>query len=81
MKKISSQTRQILILVPQQRFYARQVRGSFISEYAGAETNAHTPFPVATVFGCTGFVGRAVVQELATAGYQVITPYRGSDFV
>jgi len=65
----------------QQRNYARQSRGSFVlSEYANI-TNSHTPFPVAAVFGCTGFVGRAIVQELTTAGYQVITAYRGSDFV
>jgi len=32
---------------------------------------------VATVFGGTGFVGRYVVQALASFGAQVIVPYRG----
>jgi uncharacterized protein YbjT (DUF2867 family) len=68
------------IYIVQQRTYARQARGSFISEYGGAEANPHTSFPVAAVFGANGFVGRSIVQELATAGYQVITPFRGSEF-
>ncbi|OMJ27148.1 NADH-ubiquinone oxidoreductase [Smittium culicis] len=31
----------------------------------------------ATVFGCTGFLGRYVVSALATQGTRVIIPYRG----
>ncbi|KAJ2969264.1 hypothetical protein NUW54_g13004 [Trametes sanguinea] len=34
---------------------------------------------VATVFGCTGFMGRYVVAKLAKAGTQVIVPYRDED--
>ncbi|KDQ62587.1 hypothetical protein JAAARDRAFT_30488 [Jaapia argillacea MUCL 33604] len=34
---------------------------------------------VATVFGCTGFLGRYLVSKLAKAGTQVIVPYRESD--
>jgi hypothetical protein len=43
--------------------------------------NKHTTFQVATVFGCTGFLGRYIVAELAQAGYQVITPWRNDEFV
>ncbi|KAI9595315.1 hypothetical protein BDF19DRAFT_413632 [Syncephalis fuscata] len=32
---------------------------------------------VATVFGCTGFLGRYLVSKLARKGTQVIVPYRG----
>ena len=42
--------------------------------------NPHTTFPVAAVFGCTGFIGRYVVAALADAGYQVIVPWRKSEF-
>jgi NADH dehydrogenase (ubiquinone) 1 alpha subcomplex subunit 9 len=42
--------------------------------------NKHTSFEVATVFGCTGFLGRYIVAELAQAGYQVITPWRNDEF-
>jgi NADH dehydrogenase (ubiquinone) 1 alpha subcomplex subunit 9 len=34
---------------------------------------------VATVFGCTGFLGRYLVSKLAKAGTQVIVPYREED--
>ncbi|MCO5600557.1 hypothetical protein L7F22_054671 [Adiantum nelumboides] len=34
---------------------------------------------IATVFGCTGFLGRYVVQQLAKMGSQVIVPFRGSE--
>ncbi|CEL51784.1 NADH dehydrogenase (ubiquinone) 1 alpha subcomplex 9 [Rhizoctonia solani AG-1 IB] len=34
---------------------------------------------VATVFGCTGFLGRYLVSKLAKAGTQVIVPYRDED--
>lgn len=63
------------------RHYARQTRESFITSYVTPDAqNPHTTFPVAAVFGCTGFIGKYIVQELAYNGYQVITPYRGSEF-
>lgn len=34
---------------------------------------------VATVFGCTGFLGRYLVSKLARSGTQVIVPYRDED--
>lgn len=33
---------------------------------------------VATVFGCTGFVGRYLVNKLGKMGTQVVVPYRGN---
>lgn len=34
---------------------------------------------VATVFGCTGFLGRYLVDRLAQKGTQVVVPYRDED--
>lgn len=34
---------------------------------------------VATVFGCTGFLGRYLVHKIAKQGTQVIVPYRDED--
>lgn len=34
---------------------------------------------VATIFGCTGFLGRYLVSKLAKRGVQVIAPYRDQD--
>lgn len=34
---------------------------------------------IATVFGCTGYLGRHVVNELARIGSQVVVPYRGEE--
>lgn len=33
----------------------------------------------ATVFGCTGFLGKYVVAKIAKAGTQVVVPYRDED--
>ena len=33
----------------------------------------------ATVFGCTGFLGRYIVNALARQGTQVVVPYRADD--
>lgn len=63
------------VLNVQHRFYARQNPNLFtyLSEGQG---NLHTPYPVATVFGASGFIGKYICAELARIGYQVITPYR-----
>lgn len=42
-------------------------------------TSNTTNGTVATVFGCTGFMGRYVVSKLARQGAQVVVPYRGED--
>jgi uncharacterized protein YbjT (DUF2867 family) len=34
---------------------------------------------VATVFGCTGFLGHYIVNELGKHGSQVVVPYRGEE--
>lgn len=34
---------------------------------------------VATVFGCTGFLGRYLCNKLGKSGTQMILPYRGED--
>jgi len=34
---------------------------------------------IATVFGCTGFLGRYVVNSLGRVGSQVVIPYRGEE--
>jgi len=44
----------------------------FILQKAGANSGS-----VATVFGCSGFLGRYVVETLAEAGMYVVTPFRG----
>lgn len=58
-----------------QRSYARQSPQIF-SYLSETEGNLHTPYPVATVFGATGYLGKFICAELARIGYQVITPYR-----
>jgi NADH dehydrogenase (ubiquinone) 1 alpha subcomplex subunit 9 len=40
-----------------------------------SSTNGH----IATVFGCTGFLGRYVVNRLAQQGTQVVVAYRDPD--
>eukprot|EP00818_Percolomonas_sp_WS_P006533 CAMPEP_0117446102 /NCGR_PEP_ID=MMETSP0759-20121206/6152_1 /TAXON_ID=63605 /ORGANISM="Percolomonas cosmopolitus, Strain WS" /LENGTH=384 /DNA_ID=CAMNT_0005238327 /DNA_START=222 /DNA_END=1376 /DNA_ORIENTATION=+ len=59
----------------QYRHYARQ-NPKLFQYLAEGEGNLHTPYPVATVFGATGYIGKYICAELARIGYQVITPYR-----
>ena len=59
----------------------RSAHHNFSSVNALDHHNKHTTFQVATVFGCTGFLGRYIVSQLAAAGYQVITPWRDDQFV
>ncbi|KAI8048369.1 hypothetical protein BDF22DRAFT_270741 [Syncephalis plumigaleata] len=44
---------------------------------AGTGRRSSVSGNVATVFGCTGFLGRYLVSKLARKGTQVIVPYRG----
>jgi NADH dehydrogenase (ubiquinone) 1 alpha subcomplex subunit 9 len=39
----------------------------------------YTSGTVATVFGCTGFLGTYIVQRLAQLGIQIVAPYRGDE--
>ncbi|EFC47046.1 predicted protein [Naegleria gruberi] len=78
-KKVSSSFHQVSDIKTNTitKRFGRQDIDAFRS---AAGVNTHTTFPVATVFGCTGFVGRYVVAALADAGYQVITPWRRNEF-
>ncbi|KAI3647809.1 hypothetical protein MP228_008030 [Amoeboaphelidium protococcarum] len=51
-------------------------KGKFIKQGGGGRmsNSGHT----VTVFGCTGFLGRYLVQQLAKRGSQVVVAYRGS---
>lgn len=55
--------------------------GSFTRQQ-GAHGRMGATGHTATVFGCTGFLGRYLVHQLAKTGTQVVVPYRaGSDDV
>lgn len=67
-------------LVSQTSSTTRSAHHNFSSVNNLDHHNKHTTFQVATVFGCTGFLGRYIVSQLAAAGYQVITPWRDDQF-
>jgi len=52
-----------------------------LSPESFGEVEARTPIggTVATVFGCTGFLGRYVVNMLGRLGVQVVIPYRAEE--
>ncbi|KAF0550659.1 putative NADH2 dehydrogenase 40K chain [Gigaspora margarita] len=56
----------------------RQRTGKPIVKY-GAGGRSSVSGHIATVFGCTGFLGRYIVSKLARQGTQVIVPYRDED--
>lgn len=49
----------------------REAKAPFILQKARANSGS-----VATVFGCSGFLGRYVVETLSDAGMYIITPFR-----
>jgi NADH dehydrogenase (ubiquinone) 1 alpha subcomplex subunit 9 len=63
-----------------QKRYAHQQGVNFTATYSNALVNPHTSFPVAAVFGASGFLGRYITASLADIGYQVIVPHRFSDY-
>ncbi|CAG8583985.1 6764_t:CDS:2, partial [Cetraspora pellucida] len=56
----------------------RQRTGKPIIKY-GSVGRSSVSGHIATVFGCTGFVGRYIVSKLARQGTQVVVPYRDED--
>ncbi|CAG8539280.1 48_t:CDS:2 [Dentiscutata erythropus] len=56
----------------------RQRTGKPIIKY-GAGGRSSVSGHIATVFGCTGFLGRYIVSKLARQGTQVVVPYRDED--
>ncbi|CAG8746038.1 14031_t:CDS:10, partial [Racocetra persica] len=56
----------------------RQRTGKPVVKY-GAEGRSSVSGHIATVFGCTGFLGRYIVSKLARQGTQIIVPYRDED--
>jgi len=49
----------------------KQITQPFVLQRAGANSGS-----VATVFGCSGFLGRYVVETLSEAGMYVVAPFR-----
>jgi NADH dehydrogenase (ubiquinone) 1 alpha subcomplex subunit 9 len=63
-----------------QKRYAHQKGVNFKATFNEQLANPHTSFPVAAVFGASGFLGRYITASLADIGYQVIVPHRYSDY-
>jgi NADH dehydrogenase (ubiquinone) 1 alpha subcomplex subunit 9 len=72
--------KQNMVNMMQQKRYAHQRGLNFKGTFSKDLVNPHSSFPVATVFGASGFLGRYITASLADIGYQVIVPYRYSDY-
>jgi len=66
-------------LIVQHRPGAKQAPNPVIKKGPATGGRSAVSGHTATVFGCTGFLGKYVVSKIARAGTQVVVPYRDED--